>query len=140
MLSKKKRDILKNKYGGRCAYCGEVLGTKWHADHLKPLSRISKYVRNKGFVATGECHHPENDNEENLMPACISCNIHKGNLPLEAWRGILNRFPVTLKKSLNYSIYRHAHRFGLVMETGKSVIFHFETYIKEEKKCRRRLV
>ena len=44
-LSKKEqRQILKMKYGGRCAYCGEELGDRWHADHIKPVLRRSKVV------------------------------------------------------------------------------------------------
>ena len=33
-LTKTQRKELKQKYDGRCAYCGSVLGDKWHADHL----------------------------------------------------------------------------------------------------------
>ena len=39
-LTKKQRDILRNKYGGRCAYCGCELGKTFHADHLEPVERV----------------------------------------------------------------------------------------------------
>ncbi|TPT11925.1 HNH endonuclease, partial [Acinetobacter baumannii] len=28
-LNKKQREELKQKFGGHCAYCGELLGDKW---------------------------------------------------------------------------------------------------------------
>lgn len=41
-LSKKQRIVLRAKFGGRCAYCGEVLKEKgWHADHVEPVLRKS---------------------------------------------------------------------------------------------------
>ena len=38
-LTKAQREQLKNKFGGHCAYCGDQLGDKWHADHLAPIYR-----------------------------------------------------------------------------------------------------
>lgn len=36
-LTKQQRAELRNKYDGRCAYCGDLLSDRWHADHF--LSR-----------------------------------------------------------------------------------------------------
>lgn len=47
-------------YKGRCAYCG-VKPKKITQDHVVPLSR-------------GGAH-----TAENVVPACISCNLHKGD-------------------------------------------------------------
>ncbi len=38
-LKKAEREQVRLKYGGRCAYCGVVLGDRWHADHLAPVVR-----------------------------------------------------------------------------------------------------
>jgi 5-methylcytosine-specific restriction endonuclease McrA len=137
-LNKKQRELLKQKYGGYCAYCGTLLGDKWHADHLKPVMRLSEIVRvdkpNQTYIfkPTGVMLKPENDTEDNYMPACVACNLHKTNMSLECFRKCLQNHLVTLNKSVAHSIYRHAKRFGLVSETPKEIVFHFEKYLPPE--------
>ena len=73
---KKKMEIY-GKTGGRCYYCGKglvnedlldwggkVVTTRhhWNVDHMTPVSRGGT-----------------NDNE-NLVPACVSCNSFKGTM------------------------------------------------------------
>ena len=124
-LTKSQRAALRQKFSGRCAYCGQELGPRWHADHFEPAQRRSKWDREKErLVATGECYAPEHDNLENLMPACPACNIDKSVLSLEEWRGKLQRATGVLSR--NSPTYRHAVRFGLVQETNAKVIFYFE--------------
>ena len=125
-LSTEQRASLLGRFGGRCAYCGEVLGKKWQADHVEPVKREGKWVAGK-FVLSGEMEHPERDHIGNLMPACVPCNNNKGPLSLAAWRKSLNHLPDVLQK--NYSAWRHAHRFGLVLLGRSEIQFHFETYI-----------
>ena len=123
--TKSQRAELREKFGGRCAYCGQELGQKWHADHLEPVQRRSKWDREKErLVATGECYAPEHNNLENLMPACPACNIDKSVLSLEEWREKLQRATDVLTR--NSTTYRHAVRFGLLWETGNPVVFYFE--------------
>lgn len=125
-ITKQQRQALRAKFGGRCAYCGQELGHRWHADHFEPVQRRSKWDREKGrLVATGECYAPEHDNLENLMPACPACNIDKSVLSLEEWREKLQRSTDVLAR--NSPTYRHALRFGLVQETGRRVQFYFES-------------
>jgi 5-methylcytosine-specific restriction endonuclease McrA len=116
-LTKKQREALRAKYDGRCAYCGEPLGDRWHADHLEP-------VRREWWKKDGGMERPENDNLANLMPACAPCNIDKHAMPLEEWRKKLQRTTDVLTR--NYPTYRHALRFGLVCEMGTPVVFLFE--------------
>lgn len=124
-LKKAEREQLKQKYDGRCAYCGEPLADRWHVDHLEAVEREFVYKRGKGFVATGKLYRPQNDTLENMMPSCPPCNIDKHSMPLEAWRGKLQRAVDVLTR--NNPTYRHAKRFGLVAETGAKVVFYFET-------------
>ena len=124
MSANKKREQLKWKCWGRCAYCGQELGQKWHADHLKPVRRISVYVRGRGYLATGQMASPENDHEQNLMPACIPCNADKADLELESWRKRLEKAHEVLLR--NYSTYKHAHRFNMVGQIKTRVVFFFE--------------
>jgi len=124
-LTKAKRKELHNKYGGRCAYCGDPLGPRWHADHLDPVVRRSKFVSGQGFVPTGEMDWPERDKLSNFNPSCIPCNLYKGALSLESWRQAIQHLNDLLLR--DSGPFRHALRFGLVQETRKPVLFYFET-------------
>jgi 5-methylcytosine-specific restriction endonuclease McrA len=130
-LTKKQRAELRMKFGGRCAYCGCELPEKgWHADHVEPVDRVLDYVRNEDgwggkIVATGELGRPERDTLENLNPACASCNLDKHSMSLESWRkAIANKVDVCRYESA----FRHAERFGLIIEVQKPVVFWFEQY------------
>lgn len=136
-LTKKQRDDLRNKYGGRCAYCGCELGKTFHADHLEPLERAYhvKTIKNNGkyelevrFVAD---RHPERDDIRNMVPSCAKCNISKSNLPLEKWRDFLGK--TVDKLNDRGGMYSHAVRFGLIVETNKPVKFYFENFCKKDK-------
>lgn len=122
-LTKPQRANIKSMYSGCCAYCGDVLGDKWHADHVVPVRRESVYKRGRGHVATGKLQ-TQHDNMLNLKPACVACNINKYNLTLEQWRKALQSSCAQLRK---YSgNYKHALRFGLITEHTPLITFHFE--------------
>ncbi len=122
-LSKLDRWELKQAYSCRCAYCGTKLGDKWHVDHVKAVRR-NGYWRKGVYVQLPTMAHPERDNKANLMPACVACNIDKSDSPLEAWRKRLERSAEVLTR--NYSTYRHARRFKLILEAPPRVVFFFE--------------
>lgn len=131
-LSKKERAVLKEMFGCRCAYCGNTLGDRWHADHIEPVIRHSDLIRvdrpnqTYAFVANGKLERPENDRKDNFYPSCMPCNIHKSSSSVEGFRRNLELHIKRLNEATNHSIYRHAKRFGLVFETGEKVIFYFE--------------
>lgn len=123
-LSKADRETVKQKFEGRCAYCGALLGERWHADHFEAVVRDMRWESGKGFVATGTMLKPHCDTIDNMMPACAPCNIDKSSNSLEWWRGKLARSAEVLAR--NNPTYRHALRFGLVEETGAPITFYFE--------------
>jgi hypothetical protein len=133
-LSKKEREELRMMFGGKCAYCGCELGHGWCADHIEPVYRKTKRVETPDgpfsfkLVPTGEVWHPERNTKENLFPCCRACNIHKGPYALETWRSNLNSLIGVLQRG--YPTYRHAVRFGQVMETPSPIVFWFEKYNK----------
>jgi hypothetical protein len=109
----KEREQVYNKYGRKCAYCGHLLGKKWHVDHLLPV------VREDGIMK-----YPERDCLSNKMPACISCNINKHSMSLEDFRDSIKNYMVHLNTvSTQYKI---AKRYGLVEEVDIPVKFYFE--------------
>ena len=57
---------IKNQYGGRCAYCGEICDATM--DHVVPLCK-------------GGRHAPAN-----ILPACGPCNSRKQHRLLSAWK------------------------------------------------------
>ena len=81
------------------------------------------------WLATGEVYFPERDTFENLFPACQPCNIHKGRLLLESWRRELERSTGILQRG--YPTYRHAVRFGQVVERPGPIVFWFEQWRAE---------
>ena len=108
----KQRETIFNKYGGRCAYCGEPLRKAWHVDELLPIHRKYKY-----------------DCLENQMPACASCNINKHRLSLEEFRALIWGFVRSLNRDSTQ--YKVARRYGLIVEAVKPIVFYFEHYAPE---------
>jgi hypothetical protein len=130
-LTKKQRENIRMMFGGKCAYCGCELGEKgWHADHVKNIERkLEWHYDNSGKLSlrsSNECHKPENDVIENIFPSCAPCNIFKSSMDLEWFRTTIES---QLEKAHKYSAnYRVAKRFGLIEETPRKIIFHFESF------------
>jgi DNA-directed RNA polymerase subunit M/transcription elongation factor TFIIS len=128
----KKSDRIKifEKYGGKCAYCGCDLTKNWHADHIQPIVRDSKWDRKKGkFVNSGICRNLGNEILENYNPACPSCNIQKNSFTLEQFRSNIQGFLNSL--NLYSTQYKFVKKYGLVTETKMEVKFFFETFSGE---------
>ena len=114
-MKKSDRQKVFDKYGGRCAYCGEMLVKGWHVDEIEPVRRNGD----------GTCLHPERFHVDNQNPACASCNINKHSGSLEDFRRLIQGFMKHLNEvSTQYKI---AKRYGLVRENIKPVVFYFET-------------
>ena len=110
-LSKAQRELIKAKFGGRCAYCGEPLATM-HVDHLVP------------FAATHQHEGRDPNRMENLMPSCPSCNNFKMTYGLEQFRRDLE---AQVTRARMYSVnFRFAERYGLIKAVDTKVLFHFE--------------
>ena len=125
-MNKKTRDLVKSKYNNKCAYCGCELVKGWHADHIEPIVRDSKWNREKGrFEQAGTCRKPENETLENYNPSCASCNIQKNSFTVEQFRSNIKQFVNSLNQYNTQ--YKFAKRYGLVTETDIEVKFYFET-------------
>jgi len=114
-MDKNERKLIWEKTDGKCYYCGKNLNIKWHVDHIEPVMR-SPYTK--------EMHKPQNDNFENKVPSCPRCNRWKHSQSLEGFRFDIQNLITRLNR--DFSQYRMAKDFGLITETEKEVVFHFE--------------
>ncbi|EBW6363722.1 HNH endonuclease [Salmonella enterica subsp. enterica serovar Oranienburg] len=137
-LTRKQREKLRMKFGGRCAYCGCELPEKgWHADHVQAVLRKSEQcmkAAEKGIFrlkTTGEVFRPEADCPENIFPSCAPCNLLKTTYSLEMFRKQVSR---QVERGRRSSVnFRTAERFGLISVVNKPVVFWFEQYEGENK-------
>ncbi|EBO9763045.1 HNH endonuclease [Salmonella enterica] len=109
-LTKKQRERLRMKFGGRCAYCGCVLPEKgWHADHVQAVLRKSERcmkAAEKGIFRLKTTYSLE------MFRKPVSLQVERGR-----------------RSSVNF---RTAERFGLVEVVEKPVVFWFEQYQEKE--------
>lgn len=76
-ISKKKRQQIRNKFGGLCAYSGTPLEDDFQIDHIKPVIRSR---------VDGTSMFPELHKDDNLVPTQRIINHYKGSLSLEVFR------------------------------------------------------
>ena len=122
-LTKAEREQVRGMFGGRCAYCGDLLGERWHADHVEAVFR--------GYGEDGkQLLHAHRDTIANMMPACAPCNISKSVYSIEQWRKAIAKHMESLNK--HTPVYRMVKRYGLIRETGALVTFYFERVTRAE--------
>lgn len=132
-LSKKQRQLVWNKSGGKCWYCGCKLPERgWHADHVEPIIRESKIVPDKSdsiyshkIIATGKCGRAQHDTVDNMVPSCAPCNLFKATYDIEFFRKEIEAQIERVRKAS--SGFRIAERFGLIESKPQTVKFWFET-------------
>lgn len=109
-ISKAKRELVYNKYNGRCAYCGREIAYKnMQVDHFIPKN---------GYFDKGT------DDLENIMPSCRTCNHYKRANRLETFRRYIEEIPEKLFNS-SY-IYKIGLIYGNVIENKTPIKFYFE--------------
>lgn len=129
-----KREEIFNKFGGRCAYCGDKLKRieSMTVDHIIPRYNFSRVIENRSqpdflkHLGAKDVNHPDN-----LFPSCRFCNKKKDTYTLEQFRWDLSE---QLERAKKYSVnYRTALRFGQVKETPSDIIFYFEKHRESPK-------
>lgn len=106
-LTKSERMKILKKTDGHCAYCGcRIVYNEMQIDHVVPI------------------YNGGEDTENNMLPACRSCNHYKGTSSLGAFRNKLEKMLDVLERdSVTYKI---AKRFGLVVPKPRKITFYFE--------------
>ena len=112
-----KRERLHAKFGGKCAYCGQILKANFHIDHADPLFR-NWIVGKPEWAGT--------DEESNLVPACPRCNLRKSALSIAAFRAEIAAQVSRLRR--DSAAFRLAEDYSLIGVTGRDVVFWFEKY------------
>ena len=84
------RELVRNKFGGLCAYTGKPLGEDWQVDHVHP---VSGWRWAQATVHKDECHHIDN-----LFPAIKIINHYKRSHTLESFRRSMMDFHKRLAK------------------------------------------
>lgn len=116
-ISKKVRQVVYDKYKGRCAYCGrEITYKEMQVDHFRP-----QRAWNPQDSGT--------DDVDNLMPSCRMCNHYKRAHDLETFRRYIEEIP--RKLHANY-IYKIGVAYGNVIENEKKIKFYFEKVKSDE--------
>ncbi|WP_027859234.1 HNH endonuclease [Marinobacterium jannaschii] len=132
-LTKKQRQQVWNKSGGKCWYCGTDLPEKgWHADHVEPIYRETKIVKDRSdspyshkTVSTGASLRPHKDKLENMVPACAPCNLFKATYSVEFFRKEIEAQIERVRKAS--SGFRIAERMGIIQpKPNMPVVFWFE--------------
>lgn len=128
-LIKGERYIVKMKFNGHCAYCGDMLQKGWHVDHIEPVIRFPKSRRwwhlGKEKIYAEGIVHPELETINNLNPACPPCAMSKYSLTVEQFREKIIR---NLAWAKSLTPYRTAKRYGMIFETNRPIKFYFEKY------------
>jgi hypothetical protein len=111
-IPKKIRQIVYDKCGGHCAYCGKEIDCKdMQVDHVHPK------------------HKGGSDDIDNLMPACRACNFRKGTLSVEHFRREIQDQCDSLCKTFQG---RMSLAYGLIERVSKPIVFHFERMNNEK--------
>lgn len=127
-MKAKDREIVFNKYGGKCAYCGCELQKGWHIDHIEAhwhkmtLEKCESVGIKKG-----------SDEIFNMNPSCPRCNRWKGTFTIKQFRIEISKQCERLQR--DSSAYRMAKDYNLFLETSNKVVFYFESWsLKKRKK------
>ncbi|WP_437918569.1 hypothetical protein [Sphingobacterium sp. LRF_L2] len=98
-ISKKDRELVKQKYNGLCAYTGKALGDDWQVDHVTSVYKHSNdaYCRYVNIDDIRENIQKVHD-LDNLLPALKIVNHYKRSLDLEGFRRYMKDFHKRLAK------------------------------------------
>lgn len=129
-MKKSDRELIYNKYGGRCAYCGCELQKGWAVDHIVPCYRTDndeEYIRRFTHPKRTEpIPHRGKDCIENYNPSCRRCNGWKSTFSVEQFREEIKLQPTRVR--VVSTGFRLAEDFKQIQETNNPVVFYFETF------------
>ena len=119
-MTKNERQIVFDKYGGKCAYCGSKLQKGWHVDHIEPAFHnwSDEDIKLHLKQDRGE------NTIENYNPACPRCNRWKGTWSIEQFRNEISLQIERLER--DSAPFRMARDYGLIKTSEIEVKFYYE--------------
>ena len=110
-VSKKDREVIRQKFGGKCAYTGTELLDDWQIDHIEPV------VRN--WIDGTVCYQG-NHKLNNMIPAQRIINHYKHSQNLESFREFMMYFHKRLARyPKNPVVEKSVKRKAYVMEVAR---------------------
>lgn len=132
-ISKKTRQLVYDKFDGKCAYTGKPLGNDWQVDHAIPKYMFPLI---EGWDGVG-VEDLKVDDFSNLLPALKIVNHYKRAKTINSFRAYLMNFHLrlaklpkkpTVQKSVNRIKYMNdiASAFDITVDKPFSGVFYFE--------------
>jgi 5-methylcytosine-specific restriction endonuclease McrA len=104
-----------DKYGGKCAYCGNDIEYKYfQVDHIIPKESFDTYKYKLDYKV---------NDFKNLNPSCRRCNHYKRSYMLEEFRHLMKTIHERI--STQY-INKVAIDYGVIILKPFNGIFYFE--------------
>ena len=121
------REIVYDKCGGHCAYCGCAISMKqMQVDHIQPhWHTLTQEQADRSKIQKGS------HDIDNLNPSCARCNKWKSTYTLEQFRGVVETSLERLERDTPN--FRLARDYNLLSITKGPVRFYFETFNTKEK-------
>lgn len=100
-ISKKDRELIKQKFGGKCAYSGTELEPDWQVEHIKPVVR--NLLTNTPMFK--DAHNIENMGETQETIVTDDKNLFDGDCTIEKAQKFLdekypNHLVLSVRKQL----------------------------------------
>lgn len=114
-IKKSDRPIVYQKYGGRCAYCGNEIKS------IKDM-QVDHIITKRNWIDELE-KGKQVDHIDNYNPACRRCNHYKRANSLELFRQLLKTIELRLRKDY---LFKVAEDYGVVQVKPFDGVFYFE--------------
>lgn len=110
-VSKKDREVIRQKFGGKCAYTGTELLDDWQIDHIEPVVR--------SWIDGTVCYQG-NHKLDNMIPTQRIINHYKHSQNLESFREFMMYFHKRLARyPKNPVVEKSVKRKAYVMEVAR---------------------
>jgi 5-methylcytosine-specific restriction endonuclease McrA len=120
-MDKEIRKKVWNKYGCKCAYCGEDLEYKnMQVDHIIPKLHFEFGVKN-------DIPNYDMNDFRNLNPSCRQCNFYKGTFTIDGFKHQMSTIIERIKKPF---IVRLAMKYNIISFNTFDGEFYFEKFNK----------
>ena len=120
------REIVHNKFKGKCAYCGcKIRLNKKASGKMIPVMQVDHFEPLQRTISKSEDETERLEHINNKMPACPTCNLFKTTYDIEMFRKCLeDQLRIEL---VNCTRFKRLLKYGLIEIVDKNVQFHFET-------------